>query len=429
MRAALWFLGLFGVAVAIALFAGNNQGTVTLFWPPYRVDLSVNLVLLLLALLFVVLHLALRALAALFALPGLAKRWRIQHQERMIHLALLDALAHLIAGRFVRARKAAETVLGRDAAMKSSGETLAYSARLRTLAHLLAAESAQALRDKAAREIHLAQALEQTARRDGQEIRDGVQLRAAHWALQDHDAAGALHLLDELAQGTARRTLALRLRLRAARAARQPLQALETARLLAKHRAFSELAARGLLRALALELVATAHDGDQMKKVWQQLDASERETPEVAMAACRRMLQLSADADLALSWLQPVWERMRSAPGAGLTEVQRVNLVQLLESGFKLATADTQNPWLTRIEQAQMADPGDPVLQYLAGSMCLRLQLWGKAQQLIRQALPRLQDATLERSAWAALAELAQQRGDADGAAQAWKSGAQVAER
>lgn len=26
MRAALWFLALFGVAVAVALFAGNNQG-------------------------------------------------------------------------------------------------------------------------------------------------------------------------------------------------------------------------------------------------------------------------------------------------------------------------------------------------------------------------------------------------------------------
>ena len=39
MRAALWLLALFGVAVAIALFAGNNQGTVTVFWPPYRVDL------------------------------------------------------------------------------------------------------------------------------------------------------------------------------------------------------------------------------------------------------------------------------------------------------------------------------------------------------------------------------------------------------
>ena len=50
MRAALWLIALFAVAVAAALFAGNNQGTVTLYWPPNRIDLSLNLVLLLLAL-------------------------------------------------------------------------------------------------------------------------------------------------------------------------------------------------------------------------------------------------------------------------------------------------------------------------------------------------------------------------------------------
>ena len=56
MRAALWLLALFAVAVAVALFAGNNQGTVTLYWPPYRVDLSLNLVLLLLALALSLIH-------------------------------------------------------------------------------------------------------------------------------------------------------------------------------------------------------------------------------------------------------------------------------------------------------------------------------------------------------------------------------------
>jgi len=66
MRVALWFLGLFGVAVALALFASGNGSTVTVFWPPHRVDLSLNFVVLLLLLLLVLVHLALRALAALF---------------------------------------------------------------------------------------------------------------------------------------------------------------------------------------------------------------------------------------------------------------------------------------------------------------------------------------------------------------------------
>ena len=33
MRNLLWFLALFALAAGVALFAGNNQGTVTLFWP------------------------------------------------------------------------------------------------------------------------------------------------------------------------------------------------------------------------------------------------------------------------------------------------------------------------------------------------------------------------------------------------------------
>ena len=74
-----------------------------------------------------------------------------------------------------------------------------------------------------------------------------------------------------------------------------------------------------------------------------------------------------------------------------------------------------------------MSNPGDPALQYLAGMTCLRLQLWGKAQQMLKQAQPRLQNVALQRNAWAALAELAEQRGDMAGATQAWKSAARVA--
>src|SRR5256885_13959825 len=111
MRAALWLLALFGIAVAIALFAGNNQGTVTLFWPPWRVDLSLNLVLLVLLATFVFLYVALGALAALFDMPRQALRWRTQQKERAMHASMIDAISNLLAGRFIRARKAAEAAL------------------------------------------------------------------------------------------------------------------------------------------------------------------------------------------------------------------------------------------------------------------------------------------------------------------------------
>jgi HemY protein len=426
MRVALWFLALFGMAVAVALFAGNNQGTITVFWPPYRVDFSLNLVLLLLALLFFTLHVALRALAALFAIPGHARSWRIQHQERAMHLAFLDALSHLMAGRFIRARKSAEVVLARESAMTRSGETLVYAARLRALSHLLAAESAQVLQDKVAREEHFRQALEQSSLPDAQGTREGAQLRAARWALEDLDAQAALQWLDDLPQGASRRTIALRLRLTAARMVRQTKLALETARLLAKHRAFSEVAAQGLLRGLALELVQTTYDPDQLQVVWDQLEAAERLTPEVAIEAASRMLKLGGDVEVARSWLLPIWERMVAQAGA-LTDAQRIRLIEVLESGFALASGAPETAWLFRIEQAQLANPGDSALQYLAGITCMRLQLWGKAQQLLKQSLPRLQDVGLKRNAWKALAELAEQQGDVVGSTQAWKNAAKVA--
>ena len=425
MRAALWFLALFGVAVAIALFAGNNQGTITVFWPPHRVDLSLNLVVLALALLFFALHVALRTLAALFAIPSQARSWRIQHQERALYACLLDALSHLVAGRFIRARKAVQLVLARESAMARSGETLAYSARLRALSHLLAAESAQALQDKAGREEHFRQALEQATLHDAQEMREGVQLRAARWAVEDRDAISALEWLDQLPQGVARRTVALRLRLKAARMARQTTVALETARLLAKHRAFSDVAAQGLVRGLAIEMLMSAYDPDQLQVAWNQLDTAERLMPEVAMQACIRMLKLGGDVTLAQSWILPVWDRMVEQPES-LTQDQRIHLIQVLESGFALASGPPDAQWLTRIEKAQMTSPGDSALLYLAGITCMRLQLWGKAQQLLKQALPRLIDVGLQRKAWLALAQLAEQRGDADAVAQAWEGAAKA---
>lgn len=426
MRAALWLLALFGIAVAGALFVGNNQGTITVFWPPYRIDLSLNLVLLLLTGLFLTLHVALRALAALFAMPGEARRWRLQHRERTMDVALLDSLSHLMAGRFIRARKAAEMVLAQEASLARGGEELVYAGRLRALSHLLAAESAHALQDKAARDEHFQMALENASKRDAQETREGVQLRAARWALEDRDPLAALQWLDELPQGAARRTLALRLRLKATRLARRTTAALETARLLAKHRAFSETAAQGIVRGLALELINDAHDPAQLKKAWSQLDAAERLMPEVAIQAAGRMLILNGELDVARQWLLPVWDRVVQQAGT-MAEESRTKLIRVLERSFAQTAGAPDAAWLTRIETAQMSNPRDASLQYLAGITCMHLQLWGKAQQLLKQSLPMLQDAGLKRNAWRALAELAEQREDAQAATGAWRNAAKDA--
>jgi HemY protein len=415
MRAALWLLALFGVAVAIALFAGNNQGTVTVFWPPYRVDLSLNLVLLLLFAAFVFLHAALGALAALFDLPRQALRWRAQQKERAVFASLLDAISHLVAGRFIRARKSAEVALGQEKSLAASGGKLANAAQVRTLAHLLAAESAQALQDRPARQEHLQQALDQSSARDAQETHEGALLRAARWALDDRDPQTAIGWLKELPQGVARRTIALRMKLKAARLAGQTADALETARLLAKHRAFSPAAAESIVRGLAIDLLNGAHEPAQLLRVWTQLEGPERAMPELAVHAAQRLTAIGGDAQLAREWLLPVWER-QEALGAGL----KVKLVAALEDGLDSLDAG----WLARIEAAQRANPRDATLQYLAGMACMKRQLWGKAQQLLMQAAMGLQDVKLHRKAWRALARLAEERGDAEAAQLAYQRAA-----
>ena len=79
---------------------------------------------------------------------------------------------------------------------------------------------------------------------------------------------------------------------------------------------------------------------------------------------------------------------------------------------------------MARIESAQLAQPQDAALLYLAGMACMKRQLWGKAQALLSQATKQLDDAVLRRQAWSALAQLAEQRDDAVAAASAWKRAA-----
>ena len=379
------------------------------------------LVLLLLLAGFVFVHAALRALAALFDLPEQARRWRTQQKERAMHAALLDALAQLNAGRFLRARKSAQAVLAQEKSLAAAGEPPAYGSQIRGLAHLLAAESAQALQDKASRDEHLRDALAQATARPvatgTQQVQEGALLRAASWALQDRDPQAAMGWLAGLPQGAARRTLALRIKLKAARQARESAEALDTARLLAKHRAFSPMAAQSIVRGLAVDLLNGAHDTAQLQRAWDSLEPAERQMPELAIHAAQRITALGGDAFLARAWLLPVWEQQ-----AALGDSLRVKLVRALEAGLD----SIDGAWLARIEAAHQNNPRDATLQYLAGMACMKRQLWGKAQQLLTHAALGLQDMGLHRNAWCALALLAEQRGDERAAADAWKRAAQA---
>ncbi len=422
IRAALWFVGLFALAVAIALFAGNNEGMVSLFWSPYRVDISLNMLLLALLATFAIGYAALRAFSALLMLPQNAKRWRQQQKERQMYLAFVESFSHLQAGRYVRASKSAQTLLKLSDELRNEHAKVPQDSTMRAIAYMFAADSAHALRNVEERDRHYAQALEDVplnGSQQQQEVREGAQMRAARWALDDRDPQEALRRLDQLAPGAKRRTMALRIKLKAGRLAREVQTSLETARLLYKHGGLSTEAASGIVRSLLQEQLHDTHDSAQVQQLWSDLPSVERQDADIVLSFAQRWLHVGGDSTTARSWLLPLWERYVQSPRQ-MHAGQQQRLFMCLQQALEDLDAD----WLARIESAQRAAPQDALLQYLAGMACVQRQLWGKGEQLLRQALQRLQEPALRTQSWKALALLAEQREDHAAAAHAWREAA-----
>ena len=59
---------------------------------------------------------------------------------------------------------------------------------------------------------------------------------------------------------------------------------------------------------------------------------------------------------------------------------------------------------------AQRAQARDPLLQYLAAVMCVRLSLWGKAQHLLRQCIATSADPEIKGDAQRMLESLTQRK-------------------
>jgi len=400
MRLVIWLVLLFVAAVVAALMLGSNMGLVSFYRGEWRLDMSLNLFLLLLVGSCFALVTAIQAVEALTTLPKRAREWRLAQRERNAQLALREALVELFGARFSRAQKAAQKALS----IQSATPELAADQSFMALAHLLAAASAHRLQDRRHRDEQLNRALELARRSGGTRAHeDGARLLAAEWALDDRDAPRALAVLGELPPGVARRTQALRLRLQASRLARQPLDALRTARLLAKHQAFSKVAAQGLLRSLAFEALDGTRDVDQLRTIWLQLDPADRRDPLVAARAAQCAGQLGAPDD-GRGWLRPFFDDLGDVNADDRAELA-IALVPVL--------AGCGPDWLQRLESAQSRFPRERALAYALGHALAERQLWGKARLMLDTvAEDAAMPSAARRRSWLALAAMAEQEGD-----------------
>jgi HemY protein len=411
MRGVVWIVLLFVVAVVAATTLGSNDGLVSIYWGGWRTDLSLNLFVLLVLAACLVTMLAVRAIDSLVSLPRRAEEWRQLRRERAAEAALRETLIEFYSARYGRARKAAQRALS----IAQGAAALDSDNEFRLLLRLLSAASLHRMQDKPARDAALRAALGDarstkasgigvgSTRASGRSADEAARLLAAEWALEDRDAAQALQALEALPPGAARRTHALRLKMQALRLARRSLEALHTARLLANHQAFSPVVAQSLLRALATETLESAHDVQQLRRLWSQFDAADRKDAQVAARAAQRAVQLDAPED-ARQWLRPFWDR--------LPELSREEREQVA-----LATIDARSgiggDWLPRLESAAQALGHEGAVVAAVGMVFAERQLWGKASRLLEQAAaaPGLPSRT-RRAAWRELAALA--RGESD---------------
>ena len=133
MRALIWLIGIFALAVGVAMIAGVNDGYVLVVLSPWRAQISLNLFIVLLVAGVVLIHLLLRVLTRTLALPSRVAQWRGRRRRDKADKALHGAINALFEGRFAQSLKSASTAY---AAAEGS-----------SMAALIAARAAHGLQD------------------------------------------------------------------------------------------------------------------------------------------------------------------------------------------------------------------------------------------------------------------------------------------
>ena len=353
MRALLWLLALFALAVGLSLAARYNEGYVMLVLPPYRVELSFTLFVVLTAMAFVLGYLGLRLAINTLSLPAKVQEFRARRQREKATRSFFEALRFNIEGRFGHALKQA---------------TQAHRAGAATgLSALLAARAARAMRDDAQEREWLQRAAE-----NDHELYVARLMTELELHLDARRFAEALDVLNTLAASGQRHIAAQRLALRVYQAVGRWQDLLKVARQLEKHQAISREYASSLKQHAHLENIqACAGNGASVGAYWSGVPAEERADSRVAAAVVRALF---AAGDCAAGQ-RVIEDRLRDSWDCAL-----VALYADCEGGDVLARVTQAEAWLHE-------RPGDACLLLTLGRLCKQLQLWGKAQNYLEASI------------------------------------------
>jgi len=350
MRRIIGLVFVISAAVGLALLLRFNSGNVAILWPPYRIDVSLNLAIAVLLVAFVLLYFLVRAVSQAYGLPARVRRYREARRRERAARALRDSLVAYFEGRFGRAERLAE----------SAREEPEFAGP----AALLAARAAQAANQPERRDRWLEAAAEggtMTATR----------VLAAEVALEDGRPGDALVAVEELGRMRPGRLHALTLRLRVHEQQKDWERVLEVVKELDKHDAIPA-SRRRALRVRAYRELFRTRSGDlaAVREFWKSVGADEREIDGVVEAAAMAFAD-SGDQAQAARLAEGVLEK-RLAPGL-LALYGRLDAVPAQQ---RLRTAER---WLDRHGE-------DPELLTLLGRLCSEQEIWGKAEEFLRRA-------------------------------------------
>ncbi|MYN20602.1 heme biosynthesis protein HemY [Rugamonas sp. FT107W] len=375
MRLFLWIVALMAAAIGIAVTARFNPGNVVLFYPPHRIDLSLNFFVVLEVALFAFLYVVIRAFRATVKMPGKVAAYRQRKRERDGNKGLREALKALFEGRFGHAEKAA---------MRAS--ELPENAGV---ASLIGARAAHRMRQSARRDSWLAKLADDNA------MKTARLMTMTELLVDDHQPEQALAAVQELNASGTRHIHALQWSLKAHQQAKNWPEVLRLVRSLDKHRALHP-ALSSRLRELAYDdmLSDSAHDAESLQRVWATVPNADRIKPYVACRAATALnarglhdeARLVAEESLAADWDDRVVRAYREAAApAG--------------SAALLMQIEHCENWIH-------ARPTDAELALTLGSLCLKQKLWGKAQRYLEQALSDAADPRMVRESHLKLAQM-----------------------
>jgi HemY protein len=353
MRALTWLIGLFAMAVGIVLAARYNEAYALFVWPPYRVQVSMNLLLLLLLVVFLLSYRVARIAVRAVELPGEVNVWRKQRRREQAQNALAEAERFYREGRYGQAFRSA---------------THAYAGLPQPgLAALLAARAAHAMRDFERRDTWLAHA----AAHD-REIRLARLMTEAELAIADRRFEDAASSLEGLRARGHRHLAALRLSLQVEQGRGRWPEVARLARTLHKHGALTAEQTAPLLRRAQLEQLREA-DGDlnALERVWQGVPDAERRDAGFLLRAVPHLIG-AGDDKLGVAAIEDALKHDWEPELAAL-----YGRCQSKDLRAQLATAEA---WLKQ-------HPEDASLLLALGRLCLRAQLWGKAQSYFEASL------------------------------------------